>query len=89
MKTFSILLKSNNRIDVNASNIRSAYKKLCDIGAFKYEVTNMFLRYNKEGFCYDGFIITDESIKAVNCFGITKNNNIKSSINNLFGCEVD
>lgn len=84
MKTFSILLKTNNRVDVKASNITRAYKKLCDISNYNTQVTNMFLRYDKDGYCNEGFIITKESINAVEKYGKVENNNVEDSINTLY-----
>lgn len=64
MNTYSIYLKDSTRIDVKASNIKGAYKKLCDIGTFAYDITQQFLIYGKDGIDKTGWISTEESIKA-------------------------
>lgn len=61
MKTFSIFLGNNTMVEVRASNIRSAYKKVCDVGDYKRFVTEFFIEYNKAGIDVNGWKSNEES----------------------------
>ena len=61
MKTFSIFLGNDTMVEVRASNIRSAYKKVCDVGDYKRFVTEFFIEYDKTGIDVNGWKSNEES----------------------------
>lgn len=49
MKTFAFLTKDSFRVEVKASNAKSAYNKLNSVTYFKDKITKSYIEYNKDG----------------------------------------